>query len=151
MLQAANTELFNPVVHQAQNSECQNLLLPLQSQLKLVCGFLFFAPLALKGYIKSSNYILKGRVNWLTRGLGYFIVRLLMLILYLEGSFLRGAVYFFSGIFLAGYFNLRDNGQTPAGWLGWCCMNEWSGLNAFPSHVCNCSEKKVVFWRKMIL
>ena len=53
MLQTANTELFNPLVPKAHNSECQNLLFPLQiyseSQLKLVCGFLFFAPSALMG------------------------------------------------------------------------------------------------------
>ena len=52
MLQAANTKLFNPLVPEAHNSECQNLLIPLQiipvkSQLKLVCGFLFFTASAL--------------------------------------------------------------------------------------------------------
>ena len=30
MFQAANIELFNPLVPKAQNSECQNLLFPLQ-------------------------------------------------------------------------------------------------------------------------
>ena len=30
ILQAANTELFNPLVHKAHNSECQNLSFPLQ-------------------------------------------------------------------------------------------------------------------------
>ena len=30
MLQAANTDLFNPLVSKAQNSECQNLQFPLQ-------------------------------------------------------------------------------------------------------------------------
>ena len=30
MLQAANTDLFNPLVPKDHNSECQNLLLPLQ-------------------------------------------------------------------------------------------------------------------------
>ena len=30
MLQAANTDLFNPLVPKARNSECQNLLFPLQ-------------------------------------------------------------------------------------------------------------------------
>ena len=30
MLQAANTDLFNPLVPKAQNSECQSLLFPLQ-------------------------------------------------------------------------------------------------------------------------
>ena len=52
MLQAANTDLFNPLVPKAHNSECQNLPFPLQinpgeSQLKLACGF--FAPTALMG------------------------------------------------------------------------------------------------------
>ena len=30
MLQAANTDLFNPLVPEAFNSECQNMLFPLQ-------------------------------------------------------------------------------------------------------------------------
>ena len=30
MLQAANTDLFNPLFPKAHDSECQNLLLPLQ-------------------------------------------------------------------------------------------------------------------------
>ena len=30
MLQAANTDLINPLVPKAHNSECQNLLYPLQ-------------------------------------------------------------------------------------------------------------------------
>ena len=30
MLQAANTELFNPLVSEAHNGECQNLLFPVQ-------------------------------------------------------------------------------------------------------------------------
>ena len=30
MLQRANTDLFNPLVPKADNSECQNLLFPLQ-------------------------------------------------------------------------------------------------------------------------
>ena len=52
MLQEANIDLFNPLVPKAHISECQNLLFPLQikpvkSRLKLVYGFLFFAPLAL--------------------------------------------------------------------------------------------------------
>ena len=33
MLQAANTDLFNPLVPKAHNSECQNLLFPLQIKL----------------------------------------------------------------------------------------------------------------------
>ena len=50
MLQAANTDLFNPLVPRAHNSECQNQSFPLQtkasqSQLKLIGGFLlFFSP-----------------------------------------------------------------------------------------------------------
>ena len=56
MLQAANTDHFNPLVPKADRNECHNLLFPLQikpvncaSQLKLVCGFLFFAPSAPMG------------------------------------------------------------------------------------------------------
>ena len=30
MLQAANTDLFNPLVNKAHNSECQNITFPLQ-------------------------------------------------------------------------------------------------------------------------
>ena len=30
MLQAANNDLFNPLVPKAHNSECQNILFPLQ-------------------------------------------------------------------------------------------------------------------------
>ena len=30
MLQAANSDLFNPLIPQAHNSECQNILFPLQ-------------------------------------------------------------------------------------------------------------------------
>ena len=54
MLQAASTKLFNPLVPNAQNSERQTILLPLQirpvkvSQ-KLSGEFLFFAPSALMG------------------------------------------------------------------------------------------------------
>ena len=49
MLQAANTDLFNPLVSKDHNSECQNLLFPLQIKpvkvnLKLIYAFLFFAP-----------------------------------------------------------------------------------------------------------
>ena len=32
MLQAANTDLFNPLVPNARNSECQYLLFPLQTK-----------------------------------------------------------------------------------------------------------------------
>ena len=43
MLQAANTDLFNSLVPEAQNIECQNIVFPLKlsqlSQWKLVCGF----------------------------------------------------------------------------------------------------------------
>ena len=51
MLQAANIDLFNPLVPKAQNSECQSLLFPLpikpiKNQLKR--GFLFSDPSALK-------------------------------------------------------------------------------------------------------
>ena len=57
MLQAANTDLFKPLVPKAHNSECQNLF-PLQitfntkiplsqnKSVKVVNGFLFFAPSA---------------------------------------------------------------------------------------------------------
>ena len=51
-LQADGTDLFNPLVPTARNNEGQNLLFPLQifqSQLKLIGGFLFFAPSALMG------------------------------------------------------------------------------------------------------
>ena len=49
MLQAANTDPYNPFVPKAQNSGCQNLLFPLQSKpakvnLKQIGGFLFFTP-----------------------------------------------------------------------------------------------------------
>ena len=49
MLQAANTDLFNPLVPKAQNSECQNLILPfliksLKVNLKLISGFYFLYP-----------------------------------------------------------------------------------------------------------
>ena len=37
MLQAANTDLFNPLVPNAYNSECQNLLFPLQIKPVKVC------------------------------------------------------------------------------------------------------------------
>ena len=55
MLQGANTDLFNPLVPEAHNSECQNLLFPSQIKpqevnLKLKCGrILYFAPSALMG------------------------------------------------------------------------------------------------------
>ena len=54
MLQAANTFLYNPLASKAHNSECQNLLFPLQIKpvkvnLKLIGRFLFFAPSALLG------------------------------------------------------------------------------------------------------
>ena len=55
MLQAANTELFNPLVPKACNSECQNLLSisftnsASKCQQNLGCGFPFFAPTALMG------------------------------------------------------------------------------------------------------
>ena len=51
MLQAAISDLFNPLVPKPHHRECQYLLFPLQntllSQLKLVCEF--FAPSALMG------------------------------------------------------------------------------------------------------
>ena len=45
MLQAANTDLFNPLVPKVHNNECQNILFPLQIEplkvnLKLIGGFL---------------------------------------------------------------------------------------------------------------
>ena len=52
MLQAAKTDLFNPLVPKAHNSECQNLLFlfqikPVKVNLKLIGGFLMFSPSAL--------------------------------------------------------------------------------------------------------
>ena len=49
MLQAANTDLFNPSVPKASNSECQNLLFPLQIKpvkinLNVIDGFSFLHP-----------------------------------------------------------------------------------------------------------
>ena len=45
MLQAANTDLFNPLVPKAHNSECQNIIFPLQIKpLKLIGGFYFLHP-----------------------------------------------------------------------------------------------------------
>ena len=49
MVQAANTDLFNPLVPQTQTRECQNLPFPLQirqskARLKQVGGFSFLAP-----------------------------------------------------------------------------------------------------------
>ena len=53
MLQAANTDHFDTLFPKAHNSECQNILFPLQikpvSQLKLVCGIFISAPTALMG------------------------------------------------------------------------------------------------------
>ena len=54
MLQAADTDLFNPLVPKAQYSECQNLPFPFQSKpikvnIKLIGGFLYFVPSALMG------------------------------------------------------------------------------------------------------
>ena len=46
MLQAANTGLFSPLIPNAHNSECQNLLFPLQikpvKDFYTIIGFLFF-------------------------------------------------------------------------------------------------------------
>ena len=47
MLQAANTDLFNPLVPKAHNSDCQNLLFPLQIKpvkvsLSLLADFYFW-------------------------------------------------------------------------------------------------------------
>ena len=52
MLQGAKTDLFDPLVTKAHNSECQNLVFPLKIKpvkvnLELIGGFLFFAPSAL--------------------------------------------------------------------------------------------------------
>ena len=54
MLQAANIDLFNPLVLKAHNSECQNLLFPLPTKSLNVSysyngGFLFSTPSALMG------------------------------------------------------------------------------------------------------
>ena len=56
MLQAASTDFFNPLVPKGQNSEYQNLLVPLQInpikiKLKLTGGFLVFAPFGNNGLI----------------------------------------------------------------------------------------------------
>ena len=54
MLQAANTDLFNPIVPKDHNSKCQNLPFLLQtkpvSQLKLVFNF-YFCTLGTNGLI----------------------------------------------------------------------------------------------------
>ena len=52
MLQAANIDLFNPFVP---NASVKSTKISFQNyaskgQLKLLCGFLFFAPSALMGY-----------------------------------------------------------------------------------------------------
>ena len=49
MLQAANTDFFNPLIPKARKNQCQNILFPwhikpLKSVKAIVCGFLFFAP-----------------------------------------------------------------------------------------------------------
>ena len=49
MLQAANTDRFNPLVHKTHNSECRNLPFPLQIEpvkvnLKLIGNFLYLHP-----------------------------------------------------------------------------------------------------------
>ena len=54
MLQAANTELFNPSVPKAHNSECQNILISfkneaIESLLKLVWWFFIFCTLGTNG------------------------------------------------------------------------------------------------------
>ena len=54
MQQAANTDLFNPLVSKS-SQECMSKSTisftnkPVKFKLKLVCGFLFFAPSALMG------------------------------------------------------------------------------------------------------
>ena len=54
MLPAANTDLFNPLVPKAHNSECQNLLSPLQIK-----------PLV-KSSLRISIYCTLG-TNWLSQ------------------------------------------------------------------------------------
>ena len=53
MLQAANIDLFNPLVPKAHNSECQNLfpfrVKPVKVNLKIIGGFLFLASSAPMG------------------------------------------------------------------------------------------------------
>ena len=48
MLEAANTDIFNPLFPKAHNSECQNLPFPSQinpiSESKLIGAFLFVHP-----------------------------------------------------------------------------------------------------------
>ena len=51
-----NTDLFNPLVPKAHNSECRNLpftlqIKPAKVNLKLIGGFLFFSFLALMAFI----------------------------------------------------------------------------------------------------
>ena len=54
MLQAANTDLFNPLILKAHNSKCQNFhflyeLSHKKINLKVIGGYLFFAPSGLMG------------------------------------------------------------------------------------------------------
>ena len=51
MLQAADTDIFHPLVSNAHNGECQNSFTNYasKSQLKLISGFLFYAPSAPMG------------------------------------------------------------------------------------------------------
>ena len=56
MLQAANTDLFNPLVLKAHNIECQNILFPLQIKpLKVsysqIADIYFLHPLGTNGLI----------------------------------------------------------------------------------------------------
>ena len=60
MLQEANTDLFNPLVHKAHNSECQIILFPLQikpskRQLKLNWRYFVFCTLGTNGLKKQKE------------------------------------------------------------------------------------------------
>ena len=64
MLQAANTDFYNPLGPKVHNSECQNLLFslqikPVKSQLKLVCvsEFILFT-LGTNGLMALAHYFL---------------------------------------------------------------------------------------------
>ena len=62
MLQAANTDFFNPVVPKAHNCGCQNLLFPLQIKpvkinLKFNWRIFIFCPLGTNGLRKAWRWL----------------------------------------------------------------------------------------------
>ena len=69
MLQGASTDIFNQLVPKAENSECQNLLFPLQNKPvkvseKLVCGIYFLHPcLGTNGLSKIAKFNLADLKN----------------------------------------------------------------------------------------